>query len=285
MDTTSLLLSLTVIAASVAIGVALLGRRRRRHRRRYQHVLAQAVADGVLSQEEREELERLRREKDLTAAEVRMAARAIYRSALREAAADDVLTPEEDEALRRLQETLGLSESELGADLTQVSRLRMLARITEGHFPEVRSPVPLVPDEVCHWVVQCTLADRLAIPSGRTASLRGTTWQVTSDVPFSPARHLTPLRPADDILPSDLGMLVITSRRTVFQGARRTLSVPHARVEAVSVFADGLRLDELRPTPQRYFLVDDADLTAAMLLHAARKRRLEIRPAARGRSA
>src|SRR5690606_12011553 len=130
---------------------------------------------------EREELERLRREKDLTAGEVRMAARAIYRSALREAAADDVLTPEEDEALQRLQQTLGLSESELGADLTQVSRLRMIARITEGHFPEVRAPVPLVPNEVCHWVVQCTLADRLSIPTGRAATLRGHTWQVASD--------------------------------------------------------------------------------------------------------
>lgn len=287
MDTTSILLSLAVIAASLVVGGALLARRRRRHRRRYEQVLAQALADGVLSPEEREELERLRREKDLTAGEVRMAARAIYRSALREAAADDVLTPEEDEALRRLQETLGLSEAELrGADLTQVSRLRMLARITEGHFPEVKSPVPLVPEEVCHWVVQCTLADRLSIPTGRATAFRGTTWQIAGDAAFAPTRHLTALRPADDILPSDLGMLVVTSRRTVFQGARRTLSVPHARVDAVTVFADGLRLDELRPTPQRYFLVDDADLTAALLLHTARKRRLEIRPAAaRDRSA
>lgn len=285
MDTTSILLSLAVIAASLAAGGVLFTRRRRRHRRRYERVLAEAVADGVLTQEEHEELERLRREKDLTAGEVRMAARAIYRSALREAAADDVLTPEEDEALHRLQATLGLSEADLGADLTQVSRLRMLARTTEGNLPAVKCPVPLVPEEVCHWVVQCTLADRLAIPTGRAATLRGTTWPVTGDVGFSPTRQLSALRPADDILPTDLGMLVVTSRRTVFQGARRTLSVPHARVDALTVFADGIRLDELRPTPQRYFLVDDPDLTAAMLLHAARRRRLEIRPAARGRSA
>ena len=285
MDTTSILLSLAVIAASLAIGGIYLSRRRRRHRRRYERVLAQAVADGVLSPDEHEELERLRREKDLTAGEVRMAARAIYRSALREAAADDVLTPEEDEALRRLQAALGLSEADLGADLTHVSRLRMLARITEGHLPAVKSPVPLVPGEVCHWVVQCTLADRLAIPTGRASTLRGTTWPVQGDSAFAPTRHLSALRPADDVLPTDLGMLVVTSRRTVFQGARRNLSVPHARVESLTVFTDGLRLDELRPTPQRYFLVDDPDLTAAMLLHAARKRRLEIRPAARGRSA
>ena len=285
MDTTSILLSLAVIAASLGAAAVLLERRRRRHRRRYQQVLADALADGVLSDEERAELERLRREKDLTAAEVRMAALAIYRSALRDAASDAMLTPEEDAALHRLQEQLGLTPTDLGADLTQVSRLRMLARVSEGHLPAVKSPVPLVPEEVCHWVVQCTLADRLALPHQRGQVFRGVTWILADEVPFAPGGDRSALRPAEDILPSDLGMLVITSRRTVFQGARRTISVPHARVEAVTVYADGVRIDELRPAAQRYFLVDDPELTAATLLHAARKRRVEIRPAAGGRSA
>ncbi|NJD11968.1 MAG: hypothetical protein FIB01_16500 [Gemmatimonadetes bacterium] len=80
-------------------------------------------------------------------------------------------------------------------------------------------------------------------------------------------------------------MLVITSRRTVFQGARRTLSVPHARIAAVTCYRDGIRLDENRPSAQKYLLVDDAEVTAAILLHAARKRRIEIRPAAPRRAA
>jgi hypothetical protein len=285
MDTTSILLSLAVIAASLGAAAYLLGRRRRRHRRRYQRVLAEALADGVLSDEERDELDRLRREKDLTAAEVRMAALAIYRSALRDAAADARLTPEEDEALHRLQEQLGLTPTDLRADLTQVSRLRMLARVSEGHLPSVKSPVPLVPEEACHWVVQCTLADRLALPAGRAHAHRGATWTVADAMPFVPGGEVSALRPAEDILPSDLGMLVITSRRTVFQGARRTLSIPHARVDSVTAYRDGIRIDELRPAAQRYFLVDDADLTAGMLLHAARKRRVEIRPAAGGKRA
>jgi LPXTG-motif cell wall-anchored protein len=285
MDTTSILLSLAVIGASLVGLAAWLRRRRRRHRRRYQQVLAEALADGTLSAEERAELDRLRREKDLTASEVRFAALAIYRSALRDAARDARLTPEEDEALHRLQRELGLSEADLRADLTQVSRLRMLARAAEGHFPEVKSPVPLVPGEVCHWVVQCTLADRLAVPTAPARAVRGVTCSVLDDTPFSPAPETDLLRPADDILPTDLGMLVITSRRTVFQGARRTLSVPHARVEAVTCYRDGMRIDESRPSAQKYLLVDDAEVTAAILLHAARRRRIEIRPASPRRAA
>src|SRR3989304_2917074 len=110
MDTTSILLSLAFIGLSLIAATVWLQRRRGRHRRRYQRVLAEALADGVLSDEERAELDRLRQEKDLTAAEVRIAALAIYRSALRDAAKDARLTPEEDEALRRLQRELGLTE-------------------------------------------------------------------------------------------------------------------------------------------------------------------------------
>jgi len=280
MDTISILLSLAVIGLSLMGAAYWLQRRRRRHRRRYQQVLAEALADGTLSDEERVELERLRREKDLTSSEVRIAALAIYRSALRDAARDARLTPEEDEALHRLQRELGLSESDLRADLGAVSRLRMLARAAEGHFPEVKSPVPLVPDEVCHWVVQCTLADRLAVPTAPGREARGITFSVLDDAPFTPTGDPDALRPAEDILPTDLGMLVVTSRRTVFQGARRTLSVPHARVEAITYFRDGLRIAESRPSAQKYLLVDDAEVTTAILLHAARKRRIEIRPAA-----
>ena len=279
MDTASVLLSLAVIAVSLLVLGVWLNRRRGRHRRRYQQVLAEAMADGTLSAEERLELDRLRREKDLTASEVRMAALAIYRSALRDAARDVRLTPEEDEALRRLQRELGLSEADLRADLTQVSRLRMLARAAEGHFPEVKSPVPLVPEEVCHWVVQCTLADRLAVPTAPRREVRGITCPVLGDAPFMPAGETDALRPADDILPTDLGMLVVTSRRTVFQGARRTLSVPHARVESVTCYQDGIRIDESRPSARKYLLVDDPEVTAGILLYAARKRRIEIRPA------
>jgi len=283
--TTALILA---ILAAAVIGLAGIGslarRRRRRARAEYQRLLQSALDDGVLSADEAAQLETVREEGALTPDEVRMAALAIYRVALRDAAADARLTPDEDAALHRLQEQLGLSEQDLGADFNQLSRLRMLARIAESNMPEVHSPVPLVPDERCHWVVQCTLADRIPVPQSVRRELRGTSFAVLSAEPFAARGEVDPLRPADDVLPSDLGVLVVTSRRTIFQGAKRTISVPHARVEHVTLFADGIRLDEIGQA-RRYFLVDDPDPACATLLHAARVRRSEIRPARPTRSA
>jgi hypothetical protein len=274
----------TIIVALLALRAFAL-RRRRRMRQEYQRLLQQALSDGVLHPEELAELDAVRERGALTPQEVRMAALAIYRGALRDAAADSRLTAEEDASLRRLQEQLGLSERDLGADFNRLSRLRLLARIAEGNLPDVDAPVQLVPDERCHWVVQCTLADRIPVSQSVRRELAGTTFAVLGAEPFAAAGPRDELRPADDVLPSDLGVLVITSRRTIFQGAKRTLSIPHARTEHVTLYGDGLRVDEIAESARRYFLVVDPELACAVLLQAARLRRAEIRPARPHRTA
>ncbi|HSK18221.1 MAG TPA: hypothetical protein VK912_03730 [Longimicrobiales bacterium] len=280
-----------IIPLLVASFVALLvlrtfeQRRRRRLRGEYQRLLKQALDDGVLTPEELEELEAVRSRGDLTPDEVRVAALAIYRGALRDAAADARLTADEDSTLTRLQQQLGLSEKDLGSDLTQLSRLRMLARIAEGNMPDVSSPVPLVPDERCYWVVQCTIAERIPLPLSARPRLVGTAFAILSADPFAATAERHALRPAADILPSDIGVLIVTSRRTIFRGARRTVSIPHARTEQLVLYADGVRLEEIGQTKARYFLMEDAELACAIILQAARIRRAEIRPARPHRTA
>lgn len=279
-----------IVAAALAVvlllwlGLAYVERRRRRARQQYREMLERALADGRLSVEEVAELDQLRARKELTHTEVRMIARAVYRGALRDALRDDRLTPEEDASLTRLQQELGLSERELGDDQEQLSRLRMLAHVSAGNLPEVEAPVQLVPGEVCHWLVQCALAERLDLPVEKPEP-RGTALRVMTTDAFTVEGVRDPLRPAEEILPVDLGIVAVTSRRTLFQGAKRKISIPHARLDTLVLYADGVRLDELNGATRRYLLVEDPELMGAVLLHAARRRRAEIRPARHGRSA
>jgi hypothetical protein len=285
MESEWILLALVISMGSLLALRALSTRKRRRARAEYQTLLRQALEDGVLTPEEVADLEDVRRRGALTPEEVRMAALAIYRSALRDAAEDARMTDEEAVTLQRLQEQLQLSEQDLGSDFGRLSRLRMLARVAEGNMPDVHSPVQLVPDERCHWVVQCTLAERISIPQPARREIVGLEFATLDAEPFAAAGPRDALRPADDVLPSDLGALIITSRRTIFQGAKRTISVPHARTETVKLFADGVRIEEIAQSAKRYFLVDDPELACAILLQAARNRRAEIRPARPSRMA
>lgn len=281
----SILALLLASAIVLAAGVLLLQRRRQSARQLYQKKLEGALADGVLSADELAELERIRTEKDLTRAEVRMVARATYRGLLRDALRDARLSAESDAKLSQLQAQLGLSDADLGGDVTHLSRLRLLARVEAGDLPIVDSPLPLVPHERCNWVVQGTLADEMRLPRTPRTELHGTALEVANGGPFQAGDRRSALRPNDRILPTDLGILVVTSRRTVFQGAKRTLGIPHARLERIILYADGLRLDEIGNGDGMFLLVDDAELTAAILLQAARFRRAEIRPTRSDRSA
>jgi hypothetical protein len=273
-------LSLVVLVFAVA---GMLRTRRKRARALYQSRLQAALADGTLSEAEKAELEGLQLAKDLTHMEVRMAARAIYRVALRDVLADERLGADEDQSLRALQQQLGLTDEDLVQDHHQLSRLRLLAQIESGALPEMEAPIPLVPHERCHWVVQASFAERIG--GTRTRELPGIRLSVAGAETFhiDGVRHA--LRPDESVLPIDLGILVVSSRRTVFQGAKRTVSIPHARLESVVLYADGILPQETGGTSRGYLLMDDAELTAAVLQQAARKRRAEIRPLRTGRTA
>jgi len=271
---------LLLLAAAIVIGGSLwYSHRRRNARRLYRSALERALADGSLSPEEIEELDRIREDRDIGPEEVRMVGRSIYRRALAAALSDSRLSPEEDESLARLQSQLGLSERDLGDDIETLARLRLLARVESGELPTVDTPVALVPHETCHWVVQAALAERIGQQRRGPIEIAGITQRVVGQTPFDAAGRREALRPNEEILPVDLGMFVVTSRRAIFQGARRNVTVPHARLDTITLYEDGLRLSESDDNVRGYILVDDAEVTSAILLQAARRRRDEIKPA------
>ena len=258
-----------------------LQRRRQHARQLYQHTLEDALADGVLTDQEADELESLREEQALSEAEVRMVALSIYRRALQNAIADARVTAEEDATLRRLQELLGLSQVDLREDRQQLQRVHLLARIERGDLPRVNAPIELESGEVCHWVVQARIAQKLTIPGPARPAMRFVEFRVEDNTPFTITDERAALRPREDVLPLDLGMLLVTNRRVLFRGARRTAVVQHNKLVSIRLFADGLSLDAAPASPPLLFLVDDAELTAAVLLTAARARRPDLRGAGR----
>ena len=270
-----LLLALLLGSASFVGGVGFVRSRKARGRRLYQQSLERALADGILTEEEARELESVREQRDLTEAEVRMVAVSLYRRALKEAVADSRITPEEDAELQRLRTQLELTDRELREDSKQVQRVRLLAEIERDQLPHIDAPVQLASGEECHWAVQGRLADKLGL-RGRKSELRGISFEVATATHFSAVGDRSELRPSSEVLPVDMGVLLITNRRILFQGARRTIIVPHIKLRAIELYKDGLAIEESDPAHRSLFIVDDPELTSAVLLCAARLRRREL---------
>lgn len=266
--------ALGLLASLGAAAMVYTRHERGRAQRRYREQLEEALADGILTAEELRELDAFRKKAELSEAEVRMVALAIYRRALREVAADARVTPEEEASLRRLQHQLRLAEADLQRDRLQLQRLRLLAAVERGRLPEVPPPFPIAAEEVCHWVVRATLCERLRIPGEEPPA--GLVFPVAGEEPFQVEGARSALAASASILPLDPGTLVVTSRRTIFRGAKRSVNIPHLRLERLVLHGDGLQLDPGEGTPSRPFLVEDAELTGAILLRAARTRRTEV---------
>jgi hypothetical protein len=269
------LIARTLVGALAAAGaVAAAGRwGHGRARRRYEEALERALADGTLSDEEREQLERLRGQEHLSPDEIRLVALSIYRKALRSAAEDNRLTADEEARLAMLQTQLGLSDADIAADDRQYSRLRLLAGVERGRLlPVIDSPFTLGPGEQAHWLVRATAGERIALGTQRMRA-RGSRFPLPAGETF----ELTGARPAlatdSSFLPRDLGTLVITDRRSVFRGARQRLEFRHEDVGELVVFDDGLGLATIHGE-LNLFLVEDVELTAAIVYQAARRRQL-----------
>jgi hypothetical protein len=274
---------LGVLAAASAAGVAVgrWGHGRARHR--YEEALERALAGGALSDAERGQLERLRREQHLSTDETRLVALSIYRRALQEAAADDRLTPEEEAGLADLQARLGLSDADIAADERQYARLRLLAGVERGRLlPMLDSPFTLTAGERAHWIIRGTVGEELPVRGAR-ARTRGVRFPLPGRGVFELPGQRAALHDDPGFLPRDLGMLVVTDSRTVFRGARRRVEVPHVDLSELVVFADGIALvpgdGELLAC-----LVEDAELTSAIIYQAARRRQLPL-PGAPARTA
>jgi len=277
-----------LVAAAVAAIVLVAGamafrwrRRRAAGRRQYREQLEAALADGALSPEELAALAKLRSERSIDDEEARRIALAIYRQALAAAVRDERMSEAEDAALRRLREQLGVSEVELREDRERIRRLRCLARLEAGRLPELASPVPLEEDEVCHWVARASMARLTGYPGGGGEPV-GVETPVADTDPLRTAGRRDALGASARILPSDSGFLIVTNRRTFFRGARGSLTFPHLRLRAVTLYGDGVRIDPANDRDRRYFLLDDPVLLAAAVLTAARRRHEEVAGAATG---
>ena len=264
-----------LLVTGSAAGVYL-QRRRRQKRRLYQQHLERALEDGILTDAEARELESVREEGALSEAEVRMVALSLYRRALHDAVADARITEQEDATLKRLRDELALSDADLSQDVEQLQRMRVLAAVERGDLPHVDAPASLADGEVCHWVVQGRLAEQLMVP-GRRTELRAISFEVDSDATFSASGQRNALAPSAEMLPVDIGLTMVTNRRTLFQGAKRHVSIPHMKLRTLDLFTDGIALDEADPAHTSFLLVNDPELTAAILLCAARTRKRELK--------
>jgi endogenous inhibitor of DNA gyrase (YacG/DUF329 family) len=239
-------------------------------RQRYADVLA-ALASGTPT--DATQLLALAARTGLTTRELATQKTAAFTTYVQQAAGDDILTPEEESHVQELVRVLGIDLGALFRENPDLGRHVMVAEANGGVLREISSSrLMQKKGEVLHLELQATLLKDVTIrqsqggysgfsfPIGKTGIRYRVGGYRGQSVEVGTKR-----------VPTDNGYLVISSQRAVFLGNKKTLDLPYAKLENLTVFSDGVQFHQSNRQTAPVFVVSIPDVVAAYIHTAAQR--------------
>jgi hypothetical protein len=205
-----------------------------------------------------------------TAQELATQKTAAFTTYVQRAVGDDILTPEEESHVKELVRVLGVDLGALMRQSPDLGRHVMVAQANGGSLPEISSSrLMQKKGEVVHLEVQATLLKDVTVrqsqggysgfsfPIGKT----GIRYRVGGYRGHS-------VEVGTKRVPADHGYLVISSKRAVFIGNKKTIELPYSKLVNLTVFSDGIQFHQSNRQTAPLFLVPGPDVVSAFV-HAA----------------
>lgn len=204
----------------------------------YFEALVEALEDGVLTNDEIDDLDAMRKKLRLQEADVAGMKLRAFQVAANAAAADGVVTPKEEKDLEKIKAYLGVDDSEIGRTKGTLNKMRMLYEIHKGNLPIVEiAGLGLNLGENAHISENAGL---LEDPSGATPRA-GATQSFKAGQPYRMGGGRTQALPDGALNQVASGTLTITNQRVLFNtGIRdKTWGMTFGRIAQVLVYSDG----------------------------------------------
>jgi len=243
----------------------------------FERTMREALSDGTFTEQEKAGLEATSRALGMSDIQTKRlyetAAVAAVQTAFTSAIADRRYASDEEAHVAALAKSLGVAITHDESTAALVARFRLMAQIDDGVFPSVEVPILLQRGEVCHFSGAAahheikTVTKRINY-SGPTASIKimkGVRWRVGSIA----AQRVT----MDVMTLLDTGNLYVTSKRVFFDGTKKNVSIPLAKITKFTVFKDGLQIEKEAGRDPYFLGASDWELAGACLDGAARRLR------------
>jgi len=220
-------------------------RQKARNKAAYRAHLLAAVEDGVLTEGEIATLEGGREHLGLSVDDVRRIRVTAYKRAFEVAGADRRITGAEAKELERIRTHLGLAEGDIGRTGRDFQRLRLLGEIQDGNLPVVTvSGLVLQKNEQPHWSEPGHLIEERVLRRRYEGGSSGVSVRIMRGVTYRVGSHRGHLVTETGNVPVSSGEFVITNKRVIFKGDRKSFSYQHDKLLGTELFADGVSLAE-----------------------------------------
>jgi hypothetical protein len=198
----------------------------------------------------------------------------VFETWARGAVSDDILTPDENARLGVLLSAFKVSWDDVAATDPDLRDQVFIASVNGGFLPEVVSPHLMAKKgEVVHLEWPVSLVKEIAIreyqggysgfsfPVGKT----GIRYKVGGS-----RGHSVQVGTKLDV--ADTGTLAITNKRAAYMGTRKTVDMPYAKLDNITVYADGVQFHVSGRVNAPLFTMKTGSDMVAAVVHAAARR-------------
>jgi hypothetical protein len=218
----------------------------------FKQIVLRAIDDGKLTDEEIEEIEKRQAELDLSDSEVKGIRIHAYKTAYLNAKEDGSITTAKIEELEKLKTQFDLTDDDVACEQKVLLRLRLITQIAEGSLPVIaKHDLPaelgnliLQKGETVHWIEVVALKEEKVISKKYEGGSQGVSIRLAKGLHYRVGGHRGHLVSTSAVVPVSIGGFIITNKRIIFRGDKKSFSLRHDNILDISFYDDGVSIAE-----------------------------------------
>ena len=190
---------------------------------------------------------------------------------------DDILTEDEEKELMTVADTVGIDSEAFAIRYSDLATRVVIAAVNDGRLTVVENPQLMTKgDEEVYVELAADLMKEVVHREFRGGG-SGVSIPIAKGVRFRTGGFRgKSVVTGTSIEPADSGVLSVTSKRTVFQGSRKTQECRYDKLVALQTYTDAVQLSvSNRQTPSMYGVQDGHGPLVAAIINAAVNRLAE----------
>lgn len=243
-------------------------KQRAKNKKQFISNVMQSVQDGELTDAEMDELINQYKEFGITESELKKIRVTAYVTASKAVRLDGAVSNEDYEKLKKIQKFLKIPDEDIRGAKQELTRLCLINEIQQGNLPTITtSAVILQKSEKAHWVEPGDLLEERVISRRYEGGSHGVSIRVMKGVSYRVGAHRGHIVSETGIVTVSSGDLVITNKRAIFRGDRKSFVLRLEKLLDLQMFSDGARItdDKGKIRQVKFSLPENTDIVGAVL--------------------
>lgn len=229
-----------------------------------------ALADGQISDQELQYINSFYHDSELSQEDFDKLRNEIFMRVVQQAIADRRVHQHELQSLNDIIERLSISPDVESWAQKQIQYYSLFALIESGAPLPTGSASGLIlqKGEICHLSLPAILVEERVVSRNYQGGSRGVSLRLVKGVSFRVGQQRGQMVSQSGIVPISEGYFVVTNKRLVFSGDRKSVTTPLDKLVDLHVFADGLNYSvttRQKPVIVRLSVPEEAELCALVI--------------------